>query len=73
MFNLSCEVNDVKKYYPNERQYAKAITFGIMYQAGPAKIAETVNKDAKPGEEISTPQSEQFIQKKSLKQKTYNI
>jgi len=63
MFNLSCEVNEVKKYYPNERQYAKAITFGIMYQAGPAKIAETVNKDAKPGEEISTPQSKQFIQK----------
>ena len=63
MFNLSCEVNEVKKFYPNERQYAKAITFGIMYQAGPAKIAETVNKDAKPGEEISTPQSKQFIQK----------
>jgi DNA polymerase I-like protein with 3'-5' exonuclease and polymerase domains len=34
-----------------------------MYQAGPAKIAETVNKDAKPGEEITTPQSKQFIQK----------
>ena len=63
MFNLSCEVNDVKKYYPNERQYAKAITFGIMYQAGPAKIAETVNKDARSGEEISTPQAKQFIQK----------
>jgi hypothetical protein len=27
----------------NERQYAKAIAFSIMYQAGPAKIAETVN------------------------------
>ena len=40
------KISDVKQYYPNERQYAKAITFGIMYQAGPAKIAETVNKDA---------------------------
>ena len=48
------EVNEVKKVYPNERQYVKAITFGIMYQAGPAKIAETVNKDAKAGEEITT-------------------
>lgn len=43
-----------------------------MYQAGPAKIAETVNKDAKPGEEISIAQSKQFISKyfkeaKSLK------
>jgi DNA polymerase I-like protein with 3'-5' exonuclease and polymerase domains len=63
MFNLPEEVNEVKKLHPNERQYAKAITFGIMYQAGPAKIAETVNKDAKPGEEISVPQSKQFINK----------
>jgi DNA polymerase I-like protein with 3'-5' exonuclease and polymerase domains len=63
MFNLPEEVNEVKKIHPNERQYAKAITFGIMYQAGPAKIAETVNKDAKSGEEISVPQSKQFINK----------
>tara|TARA_Y100000114_G_scaffold68003_1_gene62316 strand:- start:781 stop:3036 length:2256 start_codon:yes stop_codon:yes gene_type:complete len=63
MFNLSEEVNQVKKLHPNERQYAKAITFGIMYQAGPAKIAETVNKDAKAGEEITSAQSKQFIQK----------
>jgi DNA polymerase I-like protein with 3'-5' exonuclease and polymerase domains len=63
MFNLPEAVNEVKKLHPNERQYAKAITFGIMYQAGPAKIAETVNKDAKPGEEISVPQSKQFINK----------
>ena len=63
MFNLPCEVNEVKKLYGNERQYAKAITFGIMYQAGPAKIAETVNKDAKEGEQISVPQSKQFINK----------
>jgi DNA polymerase I-like protein with 3'-5' exonuclease and polymerase domains len=63
MFNLPVEVNEVKKVYPNERQYAKAITFGIMYQAGPAKIAETVNKDAKAGEEITSGQSKQFIQK----------
>lgn len=63
MFNLPCEVNEVKSTYPAERQYAKAITFGIMYQAGPAKIAETVNKDAKAGEEISVPQAKQFINK----------
>jgi len=63
MFNLSCDVNEVKQYYANERQYAKAITFGIMYQAGPAKIAETVNKDAAEGEEITKAQSSQFINK----------
>jgi len=34
-----------------------------MYQAGPAKIAETVNKDAKPGEGITAAQAKQFIAK----------
>ena len=34
-----------------------------MYQAGPAKIAETVNKDIIAGEEISIPQAKQFINK----------
>lgn len=63
MFNLPCEVHEVKTLYKNERQYAKAITFGIMYQAGPAKIAETVNKDAKAGEEITVTQAKQFINK----------
>lgn len=63
MFKLDCEVKEVKSQYPAQRQYAKAITFGIMYQAGPAKIAETVNKDAKTGEEISVPQAKQFISK----------
>src|SRR5210317_759101 len=63
MFNLPEEVNQVKKLHPNERQYAKAITFGIMYKAGPANIAETLNKDAKAGEEITTAQSKQFINK----------
>ena len=29
MFNLPCEVSEVKALYPAERQYAKAITFGI--------------------------------------------
>ena len=63
MFNLPCDVSEVKKLFPNERQYAKAITFGIMYQAGPAKIAETVNKDAKAGEEITVSQAKEFINK----------
>jgi len=63
MFNLTCAVEEVKQLYPAFRQYAKAITFGIMYQAGPAKIAETVNKDAKAGEEITIAQAKQFINK----------
>ena len=55
IFNLPCKINEVKKVYPDQRQYAKAITFGIMYQAGPAKVAETAN--------ISFLQAKQFISK----------
>jgi DNA polymerase I-like protein with 3'-5' exonuclease and polymerase domains len=40
IFNLPCEVHEVKTKFPDKRQHAKAITFGIMYQAGPAKVAE---------------------------------
>lgn len=47
VFNLPCEVKDVKKEYALLRQAAKAITFGIMYGAGPSKISWQVTKDAK--------------------------
>src|SRR5690606_5440418 len=43
VFNLPCEPSEVKKLYPALRQAAKAITFGILYGSGPAKVAESVN------------------------------
>ena len=43
MFKLSCSVDEVKNLYPDERQWAKAITFGVLYGAGPNKISETAN------------------------------
>ena len=43
IFNLPCPIDKVKNLFPDHRQWAKAITFGIMYQAGPSKIAETAN------------------------------
>ena len=55
IFNLPCEVNQVKSSFPDKRQHAKAITFGIMYQAGPAKIAETA--------EVQTAEARLFINK----------
>lgn len=55
MFKLNCEVNQVKDLYPDLRQYSKAITFGILYGAGPSKIAETAN--------ISTTEAKEFIVK----------
>ena len=55
IFNLPCEVDQVKSSFPDKRQHAKAITFGIMYQAGPAKIAETA--------EVQTAEARLFINK----------
>jgi len=46
VFGLPCEVEDVAEYYPTQRQAAKAVTFGIMYGAGPKKISEQVTKDS---------------------------
>jgi len=44
VFNLPCEVDDVKKLYGNMRQSAKAISFGILYGSGAKKVSETVSK-----------------------------
>lgn len=44
VFNLPCEVDDVKKQYSGMRQAAKAITFGILYGSGAKKVAESVTK-----------------------------
>jgi DNA polymerase I-like protein with 3'-5' exonuclease and polymerase domains len=45
VFNLPCAVEDVKKQFGTMRQAAKAITFGILYGSGPAKVAESVTKE----------------------------
>jgi hypothetical protein len=44
VFNLPCDVKDVAKLFPGERQSAKAISFGILYGAGANKISATVTK-----------------------------
>jgi DNA polymerase I-like protein with 3'-5' exonuclease and polymerase domains len=44
VFNLPCEVEDVKKQYGSMRQSAKAISFGILYGSGPAKVSQSVSK-----------------------------
>ena len=46
VFKLPCAVEDVAELYGDRRQAAKAVTFGIMYGAGPAKISEQVTKDS---------------------------
>lgn len=44
VFNLPCEVDDVKKKYASMRQSAKAISFGILYGSGANKVSQTVTK-----------------------------
>lgn len=51
VFKLPCEVDEVPEFYSDRRQQAKAVTFGIMYGAGPAKISWQVTKDS--GKEFS--------------------
>lgn len=46
VFRLPCAVEEVAELYPDRRQAAKAVTFGIMYGAGAAKISEQVTKDS---------------------------
>lgn len=44
VFSLPCAVEDVKKLYPEMRQSAKAISFGILYGSGAQKVSVTVSK-----------------------------
>jgi DNA polymerase I-like protein with 3'-5' exonuclease and polymerase domains len=59
VFQLPHEVSDIKLYAKKERQAAKAVTFGIMYGSGPAKVSETVTKDS--GEFFSIEQAKETI------------
>ena len=46
VFKLPCDVENVAELYGTQRQAAKAVTFGIMYGAGPSKISQQVTKDS---------------------------
>jgi DNA polymerase I-like protein with 3'-5' exonuclease and polymerase domains len=61
VFALPHEVSEIKDKAPTQRQAAKAITFGIMYGSGPAKVSETVTKDS--GKPFSIQQAKDTIAK----------
>jgi DNA polymerase I-like protein with 3'-5' exonuclease and polymerase domains len=61
VFGLKYEVDEIKNIAPTQRQAAKAITFGIMYGSGPAKVSETVSKDS--GKPFSIQQAKDTIAK----------
>jgi DNA polymerase I-like protein with 3'-5' exonuclease and polymerase domains len=58
VFRLPCPVEEVEILYKKERQYAKAISFGIMYGAGTRKIWSQVQKD---GGNITLKEASQII------------
>lgn len=59
VFNLPCDVEEIKLLYPGLRQAAKAITFGIMYGSGPEGVATSITKET--GEYCSTEQAKEYI------------
>ena len=59
VFSLPCPVEDVKKLYPAMRQSAKAISFGILYGSGAAKVSQTVSKAT--GEDYPVEQAQEDI------------
>lgn len=46
-FRIDAPVEEIKSKFPDLRQAAKAVTFGILYQAGAPTVADTINKDAR--------------------------
>jgi len=59
VFKLPCPVEEVAELYKDRRQAAKAVTFGIMYGAGPKKISEQVTKDS--GKYFSPQEAQEVI------------
>ena len=68
-FGLTCAVEDVAELYPKLRQASKAISFGILYGAGPAKVAASAGISFREAKEIirkyfsTFKQLEQWIKK----------
>lgn len=45
VFDLDCEVTEVKKLYPDLRQVAKTLNYTILYGGGAAKVAKSISKE----------------------------
>lgn len=51
-FNIDAPVEDIKDLYGDLRQAAKAVTFGILFGSGAAKVGETIGKSTEEAQEI---------------------
>jgi len=51
-FNLTCPVEDIAELFKEHRQAAKAVTFGILFGSGAAKVGESIGKSTEEAQEI---------------------
>lgn len=63
-FNLTCSLDEIPEKYPDLRQASKAISFGILYGAGPGKVAKTANISYTDAKDIIRRYFKQFHQLK---------
>ena len=47
-------------YWTKRKKRAKTINFGILYEQGPGKLAETMNKDVKPEDRVTKAEADEF-------------
>ena len=71
-FGLTCATEDVAKLYPKLRQASKAISFGILYGAGPAKVAASAGISFKEAKEIIRKYFNTFKQLENWLEETRN-
>ncbi len=69
-FKLPCSVPEVKEYYAEKRSAAKAISFGILYQASASKIASTADLTLPEAQELIKDYFSTFYKLKSWIDKT---
>jgi DNA polymerase I-like protein with 3'-5' exonuclease and polymerase domains len=51
-FNINCPVEDIAEKHKELRQAAKAVTFGILFGSGAAKVGESIGKSTEEAQEI---------------------
>lgn len=60
LFDLDCDVHDVKKQYGDQRSIAKTFNFAMVYGAGVKKLAATTGTTEQRAKELRTRYYERF-------------
>jgi DNA polymerase I-like protein with 3'-5' exonuclease and polymerase domains len=61
-FGLTCDISEIGERYPDLRQASKAISFGILYGAGPGKVSQTAGISFTEAKDIIRRYFKQFHQ-----------